>query len=319
MKRRFFISILLLISICLNAQLPKLTFSPHWLPQAQFAGYYIAKEKGFYQQEGIDVNIVHPSASGTITEKLVTRESDIVSLFLVTAIASKANGINLVNIGQTSQNSALVIVSKKENGIDSLAQFEGKKIGIWKSGFDEVPKALFIDKKINVTWVPILSTINLFMIDGIDAMTVMYYNEYDQIINAGIDGDELNVFPLANYGYNIPEDGIYCLKETAELRKDDLAKFVKATLKGWEYAKAHKDETLNIVINIMKEHHIPNNRAHQAWMLQKVIDHMEPGDKKVKKGILFEPDFNKTIEILHKTGKIEDDLEFSDFNFSVID
>lgn len=319
MKRKFIISILLLISTFLNAQSPKLTFSPHWLPQAQFAGYYVADEKGFYQQEGIDIDIVHPSASVSITSKLENGESDIISLFLITGIAARANGIDIVNIGQTSQNSALVLVTKKEKGINNISQLEGKKIGIWESGFDEIPKTLLLEKKINVTWVPILSSINLFMIGGIDAMTVMYYNEYDQIINAGIDVDELNIFPVADYGYNIPEDGIYCLKETAELRKNDLEKFVKATLKGWEYAKTHREETLDIVIKIMKEHHVPNNRTHQSWMLQRVIDYMDPGLKEVKKGVLYEPDFDKTIDILRNTGKITSGIKFSDFNFPVTD
>ena len=110
-----FLVAILLSGIFSYGQLPKITFTPHWLPQAQFAGYYVAEKKGFYRAEGIDVKIVHPSASVNAVGSLANGQSDIISLFLITAISSKNAGIDLVNIGQLSQNSAMLFVSKKEN------------------------------------------------------------------------------------------------------------------------------------------------------------------------------------------------------------
>jgi NitT/TauT family transport system substrate-binding protein len=297
----------------LFAQLPKIIFTPHWLPQAQFSGYYIAQEKGFYKELGIDVEIAHPSASVMATERLRNGESDIISLFLITALALKSNDLDLVNIAQWSQNSALLFVTKKESGLSKLSDLNGKKIGIWESGFDEVPKALVNSNNYNVTWVPILSTINLFMLGGIDAMTVMSYNEYDQIINSGINPDELNTFFFSDYGYNIPEDGLYCLNKTFETRKEDLQKFLKATMKGWEYAKANKQETLDIVLALMKKEFIPTNIAHQRWMLDKVLEQMEPGTKNVMKGELAEPDFHKTQNLLIEGGYLKEKIGFGEF------
>nr|HPR33913.1 ABC transporter substrate-binding protein [Prolixibacteraceae bacterium] len=170
--------------ILLFGQLPEITFTPHWLPQAQFAGYYMALEKGIYTAEGVDVTIVHPSAAVMATEKLLSGESDVISLFLITALSVKDKGVDLVNIAQFSQNSALLFVAKKSKNIRLLDDLNQKRIGIWKSGFDEVPKALVNSHNFKVTWVPILSSVNMFMMDGVDAMTVMWYNEYDQIINA---------------------------------------------------------------------------------------------------------------------------------------
>lgn len=300
-------------------QLPTITFTPHWLPQAQFAGYYVALEKGFYQEEGIKVNIVHPSASVMATSKLVDKESDVISLFLITALAQHAKGMDLVNICQLSQNSALMFVSKKEKGINQLDDLDGKRIGIWKSGFDEVPKALINSNNYRVDWVPILSSINMFMIGGIDAMTVMWYNEYDQIINAGIDPDELNSFFFSDYGYNIPEDGIYCLKDTYNKRKDDLAKFVKGTIRGWEYAKTHKEEALEIVLNVMRKEHVATNYTHQSWMLDRLLELINPNNKNVKMGELANSDFHKTQNLLIDGGYIDKKTSFNEFYKPVLE
>jgi NitT/TauT family transport system substrate-binding protein len=151
------------------------------------------------------------------------------------------------------------------------------------------------------------------MIDGIDAMTVMWYNEYDQIINSGINPDELNAFFFSDYGYNIPEDGLYCLSKTFETRKADLQKFVQATLKGWEYAKANPDETLAIVLDRMKREYIPTNLSHQKWMLEKILELMEPGQKNVQRGELAETDFIKTQNILFEGGYVRMKVGFGAF------
>ncbi len=314
--KRLSISILLIyisITVSYGKQLPKLTFSPHWLPQAQFAGYYVADKLGFYEEEGLDVEIKHPSTSINVAEMLKNGESEVISLFLTTAISYKNKGCDLVNICQTSQNSALLFVSKKEKNFTSLADYNGKRIGVWKSGFDEVGKALIHSNNYSVEWIPINSTVNLFLFDGIDAMTVMWYNEYHQIINSGLNEDELNTLMFSDYGYNIPEDGIYCLNNTYVERKDDLRKFIKATLKGWEYTKNHKDEALNIVLDIMRKNHVATNKSHQTWMLDKVLKLLEPGKKNIRIGELLESDYYKTQKLLIEGGYTNKSFEFNEF------
>ncbi|MCE5321322.1 MAG: ABC transporter substrate-binding protein [Bacteroidales bacterium] len=307
------ISLLVFHITFLHSQTPKIIFAPQWLPQAQFAGYYVAQEKGFYKEAGIAVEIIHPSANTQATELLATGKADIISLFLITGISAKNKGLDLVNIGQISQHSAILFVTKKSRGIDKLAKLNGKKIGIWKSGFDEVPKALMQEKNYNVEWVPILSTVNLFMMDGIDALTVMSYNEYDYIINCGVNEDELNVFPVSDYGYDVPEDGLYCLKSTYEKRKSDFDKFLQATFKGWDYAAANKEFAMDIVLKRMKEAHVPANRVHQGWMLDKVLEIVLTPNKGVKRGELLESDFLKAAGILDNSTKSEIKFTFNEF------
>ncbi len=313
MRKVFIMSAFLFFAYPLFSQTPKLVFAPQWLPQAQFAGYYVAQEKGFYKDAGIEVEIIHPSANINATTLLAEGKADLISLFLITGMSAKNQGLDLVNIGQISQHSAILFVTKKSRGIDNLSKLNGKKIGIWKSGFDEVPKALMKEKNYNIEWIPILSTINLFMIDGIDAMTVMSYNEYDNIINSGINEDELNVFPVADYGYDVPEDGLYCLRSTYEKKRSELKKFLQATLKGWGYAAANKDIALDIVLDKMKKAHIPANRVHQAWMLDKILEMGVVANKGQKRGELLESDFLKAVRVLDFGSKNKLKYTFNEF------
>jgi NitT/TauT family transport system substrate-binding protein len=305
--------LILFYTLLSQAQLSKFVFTPQWLPQAQFAGYYIALEKGFYADAGLDVVIIHPSASIKATEMLYSGKTDLISFFLISAMSVKNSGSDIVNVGQISQHSAILFVTKKSGGIDQLSKLDGMKIGIWKSGFDEVPKALMAQKKYNIRWVPLLSTINLFMLGGIDAMTVMSYNEYDQIINSGLNENEVNTFPVADFGFDIPEDGLYCLRSTYEKRKDDLRKFLEATLKGWDYAAQNRQYAVDVVIRQMQSVHIPANRAHQEWMLNKVLEMMSSGTKPVSRGELLEQDFQRAAEILDKGDKTTLNYTFTDF------
>ncbi len=283
---------------------------PQWLPQAQFAGYYMALQKGFYSELGLQVKIIHPNASRIATESLKNKEVDVISLFLVSALTAQDSGVPLVNIGQISQNSALMIVAKKSKNFKTIKDLQHKRIGIWKSGFDEIPKAMIAANHLNVTWVPILSSINMFIEDGIDAMTVMSYNEYDQIINAGFNPEELTIFKFSDLGFNIVEDGLYCLDSTRQTRQQDLQKFVQATLKGWAYAEQHREETLQVVLEWMKKEHVATNYAHQKWMLDQMCLLMKSPSKNIKNGQLSETDFNKARAVLYQSAVIKTKIPF---------
>lgn len=298
------------------AQLKNLTFSPQWYPQAQFAGYYVALDKGFYKEFGLDVHIIHPSSTTSAFDYLRKGKADVISSFLLDGMKERAKGMPLVNVGQFSQHSALMMVTKKKSGLDKIRDLNNKRLGIWSSGFQDVPDAFRKQNNYNITFVPIMNTINLFLMDGVEALTVMYYNEYDQIINCGINEDELNTFFFKDYGFDIPEDGLYCTENIYKTRKTDLEKFLKATLKGWDYASKNKDYTIDLVVKEMNKAHLPNNKAHQSWMLEKVLEMIEPANKNVQKGELLENDFYKAIQIIrtNKDPNLKDlNMRYEDF------
>ncbi|MDI6402318.1 ABC transporter substrate-binding protein [Balneolaceae bacterium ANBcel3] len=291
----------------------RLVYSPHWLPQAQFAGYYVALDQGFYEEAGLDVEIIHPTASDDPAAFLKDGRADIISHFLVSALIARSEGIDLVNVAQLSQHSGMLFVSRKSTEVQTLEDFEGKHVGVWLSGFGEIPRALLQEREIEVQWVPIFGTVNLFLAGGIDIMTVMWYNEYHQLYLSGIDHEEMNTFFLSDYGYNLPEDGLYTLGKTLESRSDEIERFVQATLKGWDYAAENVDYTLQLIVSLMRKQHIPSNMAHQRWMLEKVLELQEYESKSLARTELSLQDFQDTVRILGERGMLDDACDYTVF------
>jgi NitT/TauT family transport system substrate-binding protein len=286
-----------------DTSLTKLTFTPQWLPQAQFAGYYVALDRGFYKEAGLDVTIKHPSPDADIISLLSNKEADIVSAFLINGTKAISEGAPIVHFAQMLQHSSLMIVTRKESGIEEINQLDGRKLGIWSSGFDDVPFALFRREKIQPQIIRILNTVNLFLEGGVEAMTVMYYNEYNQILNSGVEPEELNSFFMKEAGFNIPEDALYCLETTWEEKKEQVEKFREATLKGWKYATDNKEYALDLVIQYIKKAHLPDNRVHQRWMLEQIISALDPSEKPVSKGELYKEDYKQVVSIINNSGE----------------
>jgi NitT/TauT family transport system substrate-binding protein len=308
---------LILSAGAIVAQQATLTFSPQWFPQAQFAGYYVAQDQNYYKEAGLNIKILHPSSTTSAFDYLFSGKTDIISSFLLDALKQKASGVPIVHVGQFSQHSALMIVAKKTSGVNQLKDLDNKKLGIWSYGFDDVPKAFLRQNNYKTRNIPVHNTVNLFLMDCIDAMIVMYYNEYDQIVNSGVNEDELNRFFFADYGFDIPEDGLFCLEKTYSQKKAAIDKFMKATLKGWEYASKNKEYALSLVVKEMDKAHLPNNKAHQQWMLDKVLETLESGNKNIQKGQLMEQDFYNAINVLRlssPTSNLTFNFKLEDFS-----
>lgn len=245
-------------------------FLPQWHHQAQFAGVYVAKAKGFYEDFGLDVIIQSGGPQAPAAASLENGSTDISTLFLLTALSHRDTGQNFVNIAQVSQKSSLMLVAKREKGINSIQDLEGRKVALWRTDFRDLSLIFFKQNKLNVSIVPVDWSINLFLNGAVDAMNVMNYNEYHLLYQAGMDFEELFSIPYSEVGLNIVEDGIYCTEEYY-LNNPRLCKdFAEATMNGWLYAINHRDEALSIVLDIMNRDHLPANRAHQKWMLDKM-------------------------------------------------
>ena len=317
--KRIIIAISFLLGVILSsragdsAPMGKVKFLPHWLPQAQFAGYYMAEKKGIYKKYGIDVEILKGGPEVPPFDMLNSGKADFTTNFLATALKAAMGGDKIVNIGQFSKKSALVYVTKKKSGIMAPSDMNGKKLGIWKSGFREVPLAFNKKYGIDMRIVPILSTPNLFLLDGVDVMTVMWYNEYHTILNSGLDEDELTDFFFYNSELNIPEDGVYCLQKTLTERPEVCEKFIKASIEGWKYAFAHRDETIEAISGIMREAHVPANKSHQRWMLDRMNDLFTDGSSGELATRLNEESFKKTLEILSESG-VSGKIDFVNFH-----
>jgi len=296
-----------------EANLKKVTFIPQWSPQAQFAGHYVAYEKGIYEKHGIDLTIIRGGPDRPSTDHLKNGKSDFATLFLTTAIREKANGVDLINIAQIVQRSSLMLVSKKTTMIDDPKDMAGKKIGLWGPEFQVQARALFKKYDVEPKIIPQSQSVNLFLRDGVDVASAMWYNEYHTILNYGINPDELTTFFFHDYNLNFPEDGIYVLKENFEKDPSLSCAFVKASIEGWEYVFDHPDEAIDIVLKYMRDANIPANRVHQEWMLDRIKDLILPDGEKNRIGELKAADYGRVTNELDQTGLIEDIPEFSDF------
>ena len=293
----------------------KISIAVHWQPQAQFAGYYIGAEKGIYEKHGLDVKIVHASPNVTSQEMLLEGMVDYASMFLSTAMFLRSGDHSLVNVCQLSQKCAQMFVSKKSAGLTKPSDFNNKSIGIWRSGFDEIPYAFVQEYNLNVEFVLINSTTTMFLYDGIDAITTMWYNEYHSILNSGYNPDEINIVFFADHDLDIPEDGIYCLEEN--YNKDITDRFVKATLEAWQYAFNHEEEALNCVERIMRGNKFAFNKAHQRWMFNRMNDLYNVKGKEYKPGQLLKKDFEKAQDIFTALERLNKKIDYNKFYYGI--
>ena len=243
-------------------------FTPQWTAQAQFAGYYVAEVKGFYREAGIKVQIVHPSATQPAMSRLRENRCQATTLQLCQALEIVGDGMPLVNILQTSMNNAMVIVAAKDE--DPL-KHKGARVGIWSVGFGQLAICMSIMDHLNYEFIRFAQNVNLFVSGALDATLAMSYNEYYQLIQAGIKVTDKNVYRCRDHGYNVQEDGVYMRRDYYEKHREQALKFAQASRKGWEWAAQHPEETLDIVMQYVDRENIATNRIMQRLMLKEVL------------------------------------------------
>ena len=246
----------------------RFVFTTAWTAQAQFAGYYVAKEKGFYQREGLDVIIQHPSLNSSAFNRLLTHETDAAMFSMMSAMDFISQGIPLVNIFQDSMNSSNILVSRWNT---NPLKLKGKRVAIFNS--DPNYQTFIMSRKegMNYEWVPFTSHINLFLSGAVDATMVVSYNEYFQLLQAGFKLSEKGIYRFSENGYNFQENGVYVGRQFFQTHVEECRKFAAASRKGWEWAAAHPDEALEIVMKYVRHYNSATNRVMQKLMLKEVL------------------------------------------------
>jgi NitT/TauT family transport system substrate-binding protein len=289
----FLTSLLALPSDSAVAGPQSVTLALQWQPQAQFAGFYMAQEMGIYAKYGLFVNFLHGGPTLSSLDALREKKAEFATTWLTTGIQARAQGDAICHLAQLVQRTSLILITRKSSGIRDPSQMAGKRVGIWGTDFAIPPRALINLYNIVVQEIPQSASMNLFLRGAIDVASAMWYNEYHLVLNAGVNADELNIFFLDQYGLNFPEDGIYCRQETIEQDPALCQSFVEASLEGWEYAFAHREETLDVIMRLANEAHTGTNRVHQKWMLDRMKDIILPetGTATVPLGTLKKTDF----------------------------
>lgn len=296
------------------APLAPVTLILQWTPQSQFAGYYVALEKGFYAKRGLDVTILRGGPDRDQMAYLMDGRADFATRWLTAALEDIERGVPLKHIAQIINRSNLAVVGWRDRGIARLEDLDGRRVGVWHGQFRPPFIATFRAHDIEPVVVQQNYSINLFMRRGVDACSAMIYNEYHMLYQAGVDTNELVVFPLASDESPLPEDGIYCLRETYAAKPDVCAALARASVEGWEYAAAHPEEALEIVMRHVREAHVPTNRAHMRWMLRAVLESVIPsGAGSWEVGRLDRDAYERTVKMMIEQEMVRSAPAFEDF------
>jgi NitT/TauT family transport system substrate-binding protein len=261
-----------------------LTLQLKWVTQAQFAGYYVAKDKGFYKDVGLEVDIKPGGPDINPSQVIAGGGADVVIDWMPSALATREKGVPLVNIAQPFQRSGMELTCRKETGIAQPADFKGHILGVWFGG-NEYPFLSWMSTLgIATTGAPDGVTVlkQGFNVDPLlqkqaDCISTMTYNEYWQLIEAGMKPEQLIVFKYEDQGVATLEDGLYSTEkltaDTASAAK--LARLLKASLKGWDYAVKNQDEAVKIVLD--NDASGAQKKDHQTRMMSEIAKLVEGG------------------------------------------
>lgn len=234
------------------------TLQLQWVTQAQFAGYYVALDKGFYEEEGLDVTVLAGGPDIAPPQVLAGGGADAMLNWMPSALAAREKGLPVVNIAQPFKTSGLMLTCWKDTGIESVADFKGKTIGVWFFG-NEYPFLSWMSQEgistdggdDGVTVLKQGFNVDPLLNREADCISTMTYNEYGQVIDAGVNPDELVTFKYEEQGVATLEDGIYVLEDNLDdpVFTDKMVRFVRASMQGWKYAEAHPEEAAGIVLD----------------------------------------------------------------------
>ena len=243
----------------------------NWRPQAEYAGLIIAYRKGFFHDAGLKNVTLQWSQPGDSTEpELAGGEADFCVYALAEGIIERANGTPVVELAQIIQSSSIELVTKRSSGITRLEDLDGRRVAMWDYADDCSVRALFLQRNVKPISVHMSLSLATFLRGAVDAVTVTHHNGYNTLLQSGLRPEDMHVFRMADYGFDLPEDGLFCLENTRGKRPADCAAVVAAVRRGWEYALAHEEDTLDIIMAYCEENSVASNRPHQRWSLREV-------------------------------------------------
>ncbi|WP_170409475.1 MULTISPECIES: ABC transporter substrate-binding protein [Ruegeria] len=279
----------------------EVTLQLKWVTQAQFAGYYVAKDKGFYEEEGLDVTILPGGPDIAPTQVIAGGGADVTVEWMPAALAAREKGLPLVNIAQPFKSSGMMLTCWKDAGISSPEDLKNRTLGVWFFG-NEFPFMSWMSQLGIDTGGKSENGVEVlkqgFNVDPLlqrqaDCISTMTYNEYWQVIDAGVSPDELVTFKYEDQGVATLEDGLYVLEENLgdAAFVEKMERFVRASMKGWKYAEEHPDEAADIVLE--NDATGAQTEEHQKRMMGEIAK-LTAGSN----GALDPADFERTVGTL---------------------
>ena len=276
------------------------TLQLQWVTQSQFAGYYVAQDQGFYEEEGLNVTILPGGPDIAPPQVLAGGGADVMLNWMPSALAAREKGLPVVNIAQPFKTSGLMLTCWKDTGIETVEDFRGKTIGVWFFG-NEYPFLSWMSQvgipteggDDGVTVLKQGFNVDPLLQRQADCISTMTYNEYGQVLDAGVSEDELVTFKYEDQGVATLEDGIYALEENLDdpVFVDKMVRFVRASMKGWKWAEENPEDAAGIVLD--NDETGAQSEAAQIRMMGEIAKLTAGSD-----GSLDPADFQRTVDTL---------------------
>lgn len=229
-----------------------------WVTQAQFGGYFVADALGYYDDVGLDVTVNPGGPDIAPPQVIAAGGADVIVEWMPAALAARERGVPLVNVAQIFDRSGMMLTCSADSGITEPADFEGKTLGVWFAG-NEYPFLSWMSRlgfatqgsDADVTVLRQGFNVDPLLDGQADCISTMIYNEYWQVVDAGVPEDELVTFFYEDQGVATLEDGLYTLEENLQDPEfmDRLARFLAATFRGWQYAVDNPEEAAQLVVD----------------------------------------------------------------------
>ena len=243
-----FILFLLSSHMLYSKELKKVTLQLSWFNQFQFAGYYMAKEKGFFEELGLDVEI-KPFEFGIDIPKNVNDGKIDFAVGRETLILERIKNPNIVALYALFQSTPLILISTKESEINTINDFSNKKVMTTIDDASEVSlKAMITSNKIkleNLTFLKHTHNIDDLINKNTDVISAYISKSPFTLQNKGI---EYNIFDPKKYGFDMYSDLLYTNQNLIDDDLSTVLSFKKASLKGWEYAYSNIEESAEVIL-----------------------------------------------------------------------
>lgn len=332
------LALALLLSLApagLAQNLVDVCFQSKWFPQAQFAGYFVAQAKGFYEEEGLNVTILD-GGNVNPTVQVASGNCDFGTDWIANMLVQRAQGLNVVQIAQIYQDSGYRMVALADSGIEQFPDLAGRTVGVWGFGNEFVSQAIFEAEGMTSNLDPTVTDPDVNAVvyafdpalvfpNEVDVASAMTYNELDQIVGLGYPLESLNVLDPADIGANLLEDLIFTtpdllasedFKGSALSGHEVAERFLRATIKGWQYAVDNQEEAVEIVISQCGDTcngsgSTQSPQVHQTWQMARVAELVKP-DADTQIGAIDREAFDRSVALLVQVGLIESPVTFDE-------
>lgn len=327
------ILIAMMFQVAFAQELVDVTFQSKWFPQAQFAGYFVAKDLGFYEEEGLNVTILD-GGNVNPTVQVASGNADFGTDWIANMLVQRDQGLEVAQIAQIYQDAGYRMVALQDSGIEEFADLAGRKVGVWAFGNEFVAQAVFAAEDLTSNLDPTVTNPDVETVvyafdpalvfpNEVDVASAMIYNEVDQIVGLGYPLNTLNLLNPADIDAALLEDLIFTTPATLEsdnfkgsgLSGREVAeRFLRATIRGWEYAVENQEEAVEIVLKYCGDTcagsgSTSSPRIHQTWQMARVAELVKP-DADTQVGAIDRTAFDRSVELLMQVGLINEAVTF---------